>query len=432
MMSEVKKIPPVMAKGYGIVYKDVMRNPHISIKAKGIYCYLASYCGHNGYAYPSRSKILYDLNIGTSAYYKHYNSLIENNILTVISAIGRHNRYIINNNDTIKSKGYGMICKSIMINQEIDISAKALYCYLCTYAAVGETAHPSKEIMLYHLNISDSTYQKLIHQLVKSNYITVFQSRTQSNGMFSTNYYYLNSDITEQFNISDDIKENAPYIKNQNISMDKEDLENISIIPSTSNDIYNTQNNQHTNKVHTNKPHIKNIDIIKRQDYNNTIHYNYQSIKKLISNILYHQESNLKEIKEMIDECCGISEKICQSPELIVSAIKVLCNFNERSNKDYWNNNANQEFYHQTVAILAELALCGGKTSCAEHIISCINNICIDNKRQGYSISLEDFIIEFVFNYTKIFKEHQVKNYRAYMSVCLENELKTYLISITA
>ena len=70
--------------GYGILPKAVMIDERLDIKAKGLYCYLASYAGAGTTVYPERENILYHLNISEKTYYRYYNELIDCNYITPV------------------------------------------------------------------------------------------------------------------------------------------------------------------------------------------------------------------------------------------------------------------------------------------------------------------------------------------------------------
>ena len=64
--------------GYGTVTKEAMQDRELSIEAKAIYAYLCSFAGGKDEAWPSVSKICYDLNISEKRMRKHLNLLITN------------------------------------------------------------------------------------------------------------------------------------------------------------------------------------------------------------------------------------------------------------------------------------------------------------------------------------------------------------------
>ena len=80
----------------------------------------------------------------------------------------------------IKSKGYGIIYKSIMLDRSLTIEAKAIYSYFCSYAGAGDTAFPSVSKIVYDLNISEDRYRKHFNLLKKYDYIRVQQIKDNS------------------------------------------------------------------------------------------------------------------------------------------------------------------------------------------------------------------------------------------------------------
>lgn len=69
--------------GYGLVYQSVMRNKDISRGAKVLYAYLSSFAGASGKAFPSRTTICKELNLGVETYGKYKDELKEHGVLEV-------------------------------------------------------------------------------------------------------------------------------------------------------------------------------------------------------------------------------------------------------------------------------------------------------------------------------------------------------------
>lgn len=66
-----------MKKGaYGIVYQDITRSDKITPAAKGLYAYLASFCGSSDECYPSVNLILKEMGFSRETFYKHVNALV--------------------------------------------------------------------------------------------------------------------------------------------------------------------------------------------------------------------------------------------------------------------------------------------------------------------------------------------------------------------
>ena len=73
----------------------------------------------------------------------------------------------------MKSLGYGTVPKAVMLDRRLDIQAKGIYVYFCSFTGSGNSAFPKLDNILYHLQISENTYYKYYNQLVKANYIEV-------------------------------------------------------------------------------------------------------------------------------------------------------------------------------------------------------------------------------------------------------------------
>lgn len=89
----------VLVSGYGIIPKLVMKDKDLTIEAKAIYAYIASYAGAGKTAYPSVDLICSDLNIGKGRFQKHRKCLIEKGYLIIekVTNKGRftNNLYVI-------------------------------------------------------------------------------------------------------------------------------------------------------------------------------------------------------------------------------------------------------------------------------------------------------------------------------------------------
>lgn len=93
----------------------------------------------------------------------------------------------------INSAGYGIIPKLVMQDSELDIGAKAVYAYFCSFAGAGDTCFPSRDKICLDLGVSKNTITKYITQLVRRGYIGVEQSK--GNGRFANNVYTLRSEV---------------------------------------------------------------------------------------------------------------------------------------------------------------------------------------------------------------------------------------------
>lgn len=94
----------------------------------------------------------------------------------------------------VNQKGYGSIPKMVMLDQELDIKAKAVYAYFCSYTGAGDSCFPSRSKICGDLKISKDSLSKYIKQLADNGYLVTEQ--VKENGRFSHNVYTLPTEIT--------------------------------------------------------------------------------------------------------------------------------------------------------------------------------------------------------------------------------------------
>ena len=199
------------AKGYGKIYKTVMRNRSIPLLAKTIYAYLCAYAGCGQSAFPKREKILRDLQINKDTFTKHLARLVKDGyIAKERTAAG--NRYLIlqsvpaleespaslekQNTDflvleNVAAHGFGTVPKLVMLDPSLTPQAKAIYAYFASFTGAGTTAFPRRTTIMRELKIgSAGTYYQHFNQLVERGYITVEQQK--SGGRFDVCIYRLN------------------------------------------------------------------------------------------------------------------------------------------------------------------------------------------------------------------------------------------------
>ena len=99
-MDDIIKGAAINSKGYGVIPKLVMQDKGLSITAKVIYAYFASYSGSGDCCFPSRDRVCTDLGIGKDTFLKHLALLKEKGYVTVsqMKDSGRfsHNVYTLN------------------------------------------------------------------------------------------------------------------------------------------------------------------------------------------------------------------------------------------------------------------------------------------------------------------------------------------------
>ena len=185
-------------KGYGKVYKLVMRDKSLPLTAKALYAYFCSYAGGGSTAFPSRDKIISDLHLASNTYAKYLNCLLEKkylkrhrtaagNVYEIMTTVPDED----GNPVEVKSKGYGTVPKVAMLDDRLPVAAKAIYAYLCSYAGAGNTAYPKHTTILHELSIGRQKYYTYYALLIKLGYITPIQNIAEK-GRFSSSTYLLN------------------------------------------------------------------------------------------------------------------------------------------------------------------------------------------------------------------------------------------------
>lgn len=185
------RIEGITYKGYGVIPKAVTLNHNLTIEAKAIYAYFASFSGGGNSAFPSRCKILADLKISKDRYYKHLKMLLENGLLTIQEKkAGQFTknvyilRSVVSDLDSsaglvvmggINSRGYGLIPKAITTDPRLPIESKGLYAYYAAFTGSGRDCAPSRNDALYHLSLSSDRYSKYRDFLERLGYIQVSQ-----------------------------------------------------------------------------------------------------------------------------------------------------------------------------------------------------------------------------------------------------------------
>ena len=89
----------------------------------------------------------------------------------------------------IYQTGFGIISKQLMCNPNLSSNAKSLFAYLAAYAGNGDTAFPSVELILYHMDWSKTSFYKYRNELEEKGYLRVEQVKQK--GKFSHNIYRL-------------------------------------------------------------------------------------------------------------------------------------------------------------------------------------------------------------------------------------------------
>ena len=238
------------SKGYGKIYKSVMRDRSLPLLAKAVYAYFCAYAGCGCQAFPKREKILHDLQINKDTFTKHLNLLVEGryiskertgtgNIYTILQRIpasedcpkaeqGQSDMLVFEN---AAAHGFGTIPKLVMLDSQLSPQAKAIYAYFASFAGAGTTAFPRRTTIMRELGIgSVETYYRHFNQLIEQGYLSV--EHRKADGRFDYCIYHLHEEVLREEMSEKSVSEKMehqnfgqPNIKNRvisNSSLEKE------------------------------------------------------------------------------------------------------------------------------------------------------------------------------------------------------------------
>lgn len=208
---DILKAAGIDSKGYGRIYKLVMRRQELPITAKAIYAYFCAYAGSGTTAFPHRDKITRDLRLNKDTYTKYLNVLTDSGLIrkrrTVTGNLYEvvmqpmmfgqeetNTSYDILRAKGVKAQGYGTVPKLAMLDRRLTPQAKALYAYFCSFAGSGTVAFPRKDTIVRELEISERTYYTHFRLLIDLGYVSV--SQRKENGRFGVSEYLLNDTVT--------------------------------------------------------------------------------------------------------------------------------------------------------------------------------------------------------------------------------------------
>lgn len=86
--------------------------------------------------------------------------------------------------------GYGIISKNILRSRQLTAEAKAIYCYLCSFADESGNCFPSVGLMREELGMSENRFNKHMKQLLK--YGIVKRERLRDSNRFGSYFYTIN------------------------------------------------------------------------------------------------------------------------------------------------------------------------------------------------------------------------------------------------
>ena len=156
------------SKGYGKIYKTVMRTRSLPLLAKTIYAYFCTYAGSGYHAFPKRDKIVRDLKINKDTFTKHLSILVSGgyiakertatgNVYTIMQTVPGFEKPQTPTDDdmtdvlvmeNISAQGFGTVPKIVMLDTRLTAQAKAIYAYFASFAGAGTTAFPRRATIL--------------------------------------------------------------------------------------------------------------------------------------------------------------------------------------------------------------------------------------------------------------------------------------------
>lgn len=90
---EILRVEGIMAQGYGLNPKIVMRDKRLTPEAKCIYAYFSSFAGAGNQAFPSRDLMLDELGMSINRYYKHLKLLQNYDYIRIEKSRGKDHRF---------------------------------------------------------------------------------------------------------------------------------------------------------------------------------------------------------------------------------------------------------------------------------------------------------------------------------------------------
>ena len=196
------------SRGYGRIYKAVMRNRQLPLLAKTIYAYMCSYAGNGYQAYPKRDKIVRDLQMNKDTFTKHLALLVDGgyivkertaagNVYTIQRTVPGWDNPVQAEGDmtdmlvmeSVSAQGFGTVPKIVMLDTRLTAQAKAIYAYFASFAGAGTTAFPHRATIMRDLGLSPVTYYKHYNLLLNLGYISVEQRKTS--GKYDVSLYRL-------------------------------------------------------------------------------------------------------------------------------------------------------------------------------------------------------------------------------------------------
>ncbi len=91
----------------------------------------------------------------------------------------------------ILCRGYGILPKYPMLDEDLTLEAKGIYALFCSYAGSGNTAFPGWQRIVRLLGVNKDTYYKHLRLLIEQGYLQVERMKTPGAKGFQRNCYTL-------------------------------------------------------------------------------------------------------------------------------------------------------------------------------------------------------------------------------------------------
>lgn len=426
----------INSMGYGILPKYVMLDPDLTIEAKTIYSYFCSFAGSGNTAFPSRGKILSDLQITKDTYYKHFRMLVNQGYITVEQSIGDGARFGNNiytlisnpkkfqeqpsdNNHTaaysrirvsgLKANGYGTIPKTVMVDERLPLKAKGIYAYFCGFTGGGNSAFPKKDDILHHLRISHGTYEKFYRLLISLNYIEAKQRHV--NGRLSVNDYYLiDNPRLSEVELRSTAKKKASC-NSKKANSQKKSAESSNIENSDTNINNTTINNSEVNQS------LKKQAVQKSQTIDQPKDRMSEEDKKDLNLSVWHELIENQELPYYYNS----------EPAMMEEAIHIMTEW-ETFYPNGYNNELDQNIYNIFNIALIEMCCAKEYTKVKNANISyakVIDKINELAKFENSCIDISEFAEPAMDNFKKAVLEKNIKKPVAYMKSCIWDAMLT-------
>ena len=207
---------------------------------------------------------------------------------------------------TIYQEGYGLIARKVMRDPKLKYQAKAIYAYICSFAAQGDTneriAFPPVELQVGELGMTTDTYYKHRKALIVQGYLKIEKHRSD-NGNFDNNIYKVCA-------IPAPLKDSEPYPKNSTMDDEphpkKSATENPKPKKSATENSATKSNSLKSNSLKSNKFKIiyGNISEVQAELFRNLLRQ-YLFEEDEIENIIYFMdEENTIPTKEILRKLC--------------------------------------------------------------------------------------------------------------------------------